>query len=127
MISNLVSRLDKLEQSVATIQQCSPCNASGATTQTNNTVITDGASLQQNTPNPFSRSTTIGYTLPEKFTTAQIMITDKNGKTLKLVNVSGSGKGNLNVDASVFASGAYHYSLFVDGKLIGTKQMVLAR
>jgi hypothetical protein len=55
------------------------------------------------------------------------MITDKSGKTLKLANVSGSGKGSLNVDASVLASGAYNYSLFVDGKLIGTKQMVLTR
>jgi len=127
MISALITRVDKLEQSITTIQQCSPCNASDANAQTYNTVITDGALLQQNVPNPFSHRTTLGYILPQKFTTAQIMITDKSGKTLKLVNVSGSGKGSLNVDASVLASGAYNYSLFVDGKLIGTKQMVLNR
>jgi hypothetical protein len=55
------------------------------------------------------------------------MITDKNGKTLKLVNVSGAGKGKVNVDASTLAAGAYNYSLLIDGKLIGTKQMVLAK
>jgi hypothetical protein len=55
------------------------------------------------------------------------MITDKSGKTIKLLNVSGSGKGNLNVDATVLAPGAYNYSLLVDRKLIGTKQMILTR
>jgi len=65
--------------------------------------------------------------LPQKFNTAQIMVTDKSGKTLKLISISGSGKGKLNLDASVLASGAYQYSLYVDGKLIGTKQMILAK
>ena len=50
------------------------------------------ASLQQNIPNPFTNTTKIGYTLPQKFNSAQIVITDKNGKTLKTVNVSDSGK-----------------------------------
>ncbi len=39
----------------------------------------------------------------------------------------GNGKGILNVDASILSSGAYSYSLLVDGKLISTKQMVLAK
>jgi hypothetical protein len=81
------------------------------------------ALLQQNTPNPFTNSTTINYMLPQKFASAQIVITDKNGNTLKAVNVSGSGKGTLKVDASTFAGGAYQYSLILDGKLIATKQM----
>jgi hypothetical protein len=43
------------------------------------------------------------------------------------LNVSGSGKGDLTVDASVLSSGAYNYSLYVEGKLIATKQMALAK
>jgi hypothetical protein len=86
-----------------------------------------GASLVQNIPNPFNHTTTINYTLPEKYSSAKIIITDKSGKTLKEVNVSGSGKGSLNINASTFSSGAYQYSLIVDGKLIDTKQMVLQK
>lgn len=93
----------------------------------NQSTVLSSASLQQNIPNPFTHTTSIGYTLPQKFTNAQIVITDKNGKTLKAIPVSGSGKGSLNVDASALSSGAYQYSLIVDGKLIATKQMILAK
>ena len=89
--------------------------------------IGSSASLQQNTPNPFTNTTTINYTLPQKFTSAKIIITDKNGKPLKQVNLPGGGKGSLAVDGSTLFSGAYQYSLYVDGRLIETKQMVFAK
>ncbi len=82
-----------------------------------------GTSLAQNFPNPFTNTTTIKYTLPSKFTSAQIIITDKNGKQLKQLNISDKGNGTLHVDASTFSSGTYHYSLVIDGKIISTKQM----
>ena len=62
---------------------------------------------------------------PQKFSTAQILITDKSGKTIKQLNISGGGKGVVNVEASALSAGTYNYSLIVDGKLIATKQMVL--
>jgi len=84
-------------------------------------------SLQQNVPNPFNHTTTIDYTLPQQFHSAKIIITDNSGKTLKTLHVSGNGKGSLQVDASSLASGPYQYSLIVDEKLIGSKQMVLVK
>jgi flagellar hook assembly protein FlgD len=72
-------------------------------------------------------TTTIYYTLPEKSSSAKIIITDKNGKTLKELNVSGNGKGSIDVDAATFSSGIYQYSLIVDGKLMDTKQMILTK
>jgi hypothetical protein len=44
---------------------------------------------------------------------------------LKTVKISGSGMGNLKVDASTLAAAAYQYSLIVDGKLVDTKQMIV--
>jgi hypothetical protein len=82
------------------------------------------ASLEQNMPNPFNGKTTIGYTLPGKFATAQIAITDKSGNVVKQLNVSGTGKGTVQVDLSSLVSGSYYYSLYVDGKLIDSKPMV---
>jgi hypothetical protein len=85
------------------------------------------ASIEQNTPNPFNKTTTIKYSLPQKFTTAQIIITDKNGKTLKQQSISGSSKGTINIEASTLVAGAYNYSLIVDGRVISSKQMVLTK
>jgi len=87
----------------------------------------NGASLEQNVPNPFVNTTTISYFLPQAFTTAQIVITDKNGKTLKSVNISSRGKGSVTLNASILAAGAYHYTLLVDGRVVDSKQMVLAK
>ncbi|MEO6329343.1 MAG: tail fiber domain-containing protein [Ginsengibacter sp.] len=107
-ITSLEARLEKLEAILKT-------NSS--------TTILSSVVLDQNIPNPFTKSTTIGYSLPQSFTSAQIKITDINGKTLKTVNISGSGKGTLNVEASILSSGAYNYSLYANGKLVSTKQM----
>ena len=92
------------------------------------------ASLAQNIPNPFQNSTAINYNLPNQFTSAEIIVTDKSGKVLKEINlpagrqgVSGTGKGSININAATLSSGAYQYSLIVDGKLVDTKQMVLAK
>jgi hypothetical protein len=85
------------------------------------------ASLAQNIPNPYNHTTSIAYNLPAKFSSAQIVVTDITGKTLKTVNVSGQGKGVLHLDASILSAGYYNYSLMVDGKLIDTKRMILAK
>jgi hypothetical protein len=85
------------------------------------------ASLQQNIPNPFNHTTIINYTLPQTSSSAKIIVTDKTGRALKEVNVSAKGNGSLKLDASTLASGAYQYSLCVNGKLIDTKQMLLVK
>jgi len=85
------------------------------------------ASLEQNIPNPFNHTTTINYTLPKQFTNGQILITDQNGNVFKRTNVSGTGKGTLNIDAGAFSSGMYTYSLVVDGHVIDSKKMVLTK
>jgi hypothetical protein len=83
------------------------------------------AALDQNVPNPFNHTTIINYTLPQQKIRAKIMVTDKAGKVLKEINLSGSGKGSVQVDASVLASGAYNYSLYINGRLIDAKQMLV--
>jgi TolA-binding protein len=102
-------------------------SATLASSQSTKMISITDASLEQNIPNPFTNTTTINYTLPKKFTTAQILISDRNGKVLKQVNVSGTGKGTLNVKAATLSSGTYDYSLIVDGRVVSTKQMLLAR
>jgi hypothetical protein len=91
------------------------------------TTALNAASLLQNIPNPFKNNTTIQYTLPTKFSSAQIIVTDNTEKVLKQINVSGAGRGSININTSSLAAGSYHYSLWIDGKLIDTKQMILTK
>ena len=79
--------------------------------------------LSQNVPNPFNHTTKINYILPQQFNSAQIVITDKMGKTIKAENISESGKVSLTIDATALASGTCHYSLYVNGKMIDSRQM----
>jgi len=124
-IGNLKSEMAELKAMIVSSQSTPvPLNA-GVNSQ--QSAVLSSASLQQNIPNPFTHTTSIAYTLPQKFSSAQIVITDKNGKTLKAVTISGSGKSNLSVDASTLASGAYEYSLMIDGRLVATKQMMIAK
>ena len=92
----------------------------------NITAVSD-ASFEQNIPNPFGNTTNIKYNLPQQYALAKIVITDKTGKTLKEVNISGKGKGSLQIDSSLLSSGAYNYSLYIDGKIVGTKQMMMVK
>ncbi|MEP7143566.1 MAG: tail fiber domain-containing protein [Ferruginibacter sp.] len=100
---------------------------SGDHPSTKNTVILSAASFEQNVPNPFTNTTTINYNLPQQYSSAKIILTDKNGRTLKEVSISGMGKGSLKIDSSLISSGAYNYSLYVNEKLIDTKQMLLVK
>ena len=133
-INDLKNQVNELKTMMQTIQQkfgaCNPCSAvsNASTSQTSTQIISvSSALLEQNIPNPFTNATTINYTLPQKYSSAKIIITDKLGKTLKEINVSGSGKGSLKVDASTLANGAYQYSLYISNKLIASKQMILSK
>ena len=97
------------------------------TTETKINASLTSAMLEQNAPNPFANTTAIRYSLPQKFAIAQIVITDKNGTTIKQVKISGSGNGPVNVDATSLLSGTYAYSLVVDEKMISTKQMMITK
>lgn len=92
----------------------------------NQSAVVSSALLSQNIPNPFSNSTSISYTIPQQFSSAKIIVSDRNGNALKQVNLS-NNKGTITVDAAILTSGAYQYSLYVDGKLIDSKQMIIAK
>lgn len=102
-------------------------NTSSKTISDKQMINVSSALLEQNVPNPFTNSTAIHYVLPQKYSSAKIIITDKSGKTLRQINLSGNSNGSVNIDAATFSAGAYNYSMYVDGRLISTKQMVSAK
>lgn len=82
------------------------------------------AGLGQNIPNPFNGETQIAYNIPENAKSSQMNVYDMNGRLLKTISISHTGKGNLNLQASDIPAGTYSYQLVVDNQLIGTKKMV---
>ena len=117
-INNLETRLSKLEAMM---------NVSQSTVNSEQLSVVSSASLQQNSPNPFNNTTTINYSLPKAYSSAKIIITNSNGVVLKQINLSAKGNGSVNINASTLAAGAYQYSLYVDGKIIDTKKMMLSK
>ncbi|MFK7932568.1 MAG: tail fiber domain-containing protein [Saprospiraceae bacterium] len=88
---------------------------------------TNRAQLQQNFPNPFDQQTEIQYYLPTSVKTAQLLITDLQGRTLKTYDLNEQGIGKVGLSGGQFAAGTYVYSLVIDGEIIDTKQMVLTK
>ena len=105
----------------------------GATTGTESRVVTrEGTfelnrfSLSQNTPNPFSSTTTIRYTLPDGLRNATIAVFDLSGKMLLQFNGL-VGKTQLTLNGNTLQPGMYIYSLLADGQEVISKKMILTR
>lgn len=119
-LNKIMQQLDELKTAQSAC--CFNISSNGKQQQTN---ISDGARLEQNAPNPFSRNTVIHYYIPSSAMAAQIVITSTTGQVLKQFNVSGKGAGQTVINGGELASGNYFYTLLVDGKKVATKQMSL--
>ena len=81
----------------------------------------------QNLPNPWSKSTQITYYLKQDVKDAYLEIYATNGSLVKRIAVTSRGHGSVTLDEKSFAPGTYYYTMFIDGKQIDTKKMVLTR
>ena len=68
--------------------------------------------------------TTIRYGLPQG-TKGQINIFNSAGSLVKTLITNASGQSELSADG--LKAGTYSYSLYADGKLIGTQKMVVVK
>ncbi|MEO6729771.1 MAG: tail fiber domain-containing protein [Ferruginibacter sp.] len=107
----LKTRLDKIEQLLRT-KSVAYENISAAR-------------LEQNVPNPHTGNTLINYYVPLNSGKAVLNITDMKGALIKSFNLK-DGQGQVNLQSKL-AAGTYQYSLFINGQLSETKQMVLVR
>ncbi|MDR1370838.1 MAG: T9SS type A sorting domain-containing protein [Dysgonamonadaceae bacterium] len=89
-------------------------------------LLAAGATLQQNTPNPFTEQTTIRYYLPQDVRSASVCIFDLQGKMLKKLDAP-AGDQTLTISGSELRAGTYLYALIADGKKVNTKRMILTK
>ncbi len=118
----LKERLAKLE---GLVQQLA--SGSGKVDISSQTSTLTDAKLEQNQPNPFNGLTTVRYFIPESIKKAVLRITNIQGKVVKEVVIQARGEGQTTFDATTLSNGTYQYSLFLDGQLLETKQMVLTK
>lgn len=122
-ITSILERLDKLEMELKAVKN----ENVALKTQLNKTEITleyRKNILEQNVPNPFTETTSIGYAIVPGFSKAIIVFNASNGAVIKTVQLNNAGKGQISISANLVAKGIYTYSLYVDGKLIETKKMI---
>lgn len=83
--------------------------------------------LGQNVPNPFDNSTIIPFSIPNDCHNASIVITESiTGEIVKTIPVS-CGEIQATVEVGSLKSGTYSYLLVIDGKIIDSRQMIVAR
>ena len=83
--------------------------------------------LGQNIPNPFDNSTIIPFHIPKDCNDASIMITNTaTSEVISVIPVS-CNEDNVSIEAGMLARGTYSYTLYVDGKMIDTKSMLLTK
>ncbi|KAA3621109.1 MAG: T9SS C-terminal target domain-containing protein [Flavobacterium sp.] len=112
-IDDLIARVDLLEQCACTLRV--PDNI-----QDPNRPV-----LFQNIPNPFDNTTSIGYYIPITYSNANIVISSTTGQLLNSIAVEVRGEGSIEIGKASLQSGMYFYTLFVDGKKIDTKRMII--
>jgi hypothetical protein len=83
--------------------------------------------LYQNTPNPFTETTTISLTVAEGVTLAILYIYDLNGKQIADYPVTERGNTSVVIEGRRLEAGMYLYSLIADGNVIDTKRMILTK
>lgn len=87
-----------------------------------NELSTKGFSLNQNTPNPFTKDATITYQLIKDANTVTFTVTDVMGRVVSSEKTS-ANSGSHTVKLGSYAAGVYYYTLSVDGNTI-TKKMI---
>lgn len=85
------------------------------------------ATLEQNTPNPFSQNTEIRYFIPKESQSALLNVYNMNGMQIKSYKISERENGEITIHGSELQAGMYLYTLIVDGKEIDTKRMILTQ
>ena len=83
--------------------------------------------LGQNNPNPFSEQTSIEVRIPNDVKTASLCIYDMNGKQIDKIVIDERGTTRISILGTSLTEGMYLYSLIADGKVAGTKKMILTK
>lgn len=113
LITKLEQRLDELESQTKSASYSS--------------LLPNNAWINQNSPNPFSNSTTIWYSIPETAYSAVLLIADFTGRIVYEQKIETFGESCVTIQASDLDSGAYVYTLIVDEQIVASKLLKISK
>ena len=121
--ANQQSQIDDLLSRVATIESC----ACGGTLPTPESTATNrnNSILYQNIPNPFNGTTSIKYYIPYNKNNGAIVFSNNSGQIIDNIKLENFGEQELFFNGDSLASGIYYYTLFVDGRKVDSKKMII--
>ena len=122
MVTTQQASIEALILRMETVEECA-CD--GSLGIEDSSTQQDRAYLLQNIPNSFKNTTSIGYFVPYTNAKAHIEISTTAGQIVDDIQLSNLGVGSVSINNSRMASAVYLYTLYVDGKRIDTKRMVL--
>lgn len=83
--------------------------------------------LEQNSPNPFNKSTTIRYYLPDYATDAKILISDQNGSLIDSKRLQGFGHSQVKFESGLLSAGVYVYTLYIGNRQVDSKKLLITK
>jgi trimeric autotransporter adhesin len=103
------------------------CTKNVSSEKANTPLILNGDApfLDQNVPNPFSKTTKIQSYIPKNVKEATLQISDMNGNIVITQAITERGANTLELETGTLAQGTYFYSLILDNKVFATKKMIL--
>jgi hypothetical protein len=127
-VQELSEQNERLQAQINELQEKDALRSGNAVESTTGLqdLASNGASLQQNSPNPFSQSTVIRYTLPQTGKQAQMVISNTAGNVVRQIPLQ-PGTNSITIEGGALSADIYYYSLYVENSLIDTKKMILTK
>jgi hypothetical protein len=124
ILSGLETQVNDLITRIETLEDCA-CTTLTVTNPSDPSNRNVGPILYKNIPNPFNGTTSIKYDVPLSYRNAAIVFSNTAGQVIDNVALNQLGEQELFFNSESLASGMYYYTLFVDGRKIDTKKMII--
>lgn len=96
------------------------------TTKSGNIFEKTPEGFSQNYPNPCYENTKMDYFLSENIREVSLHIVSSTGQVVRNFSINERGSGVFNLDVSGLPSGIYLYYVVADGKMLGSKRMIVS-
>ena len=119
------NQINELLTAVETLKNTLAAQTTGADSDAGQGDLQEEARLIQNSPNPFTESTSVEYFLPETVQQATLYVYNMNGSLISKYELEDRGLAAYTLQAKSLTPGIYLYSIVADNQELGVKRMII--